>query len=144
MKKVNLCLFFLRNDEADNLLEAEQTREEDGAAIDGKGDDKANHPVDIQLLDEEGDQRDGDHEQHDMEPIAAAHVEFEDALGDEVLQECRDGLHAEAGAGCAHRLEPWNDDEIEQDIDNHARSGYKIELLEAAVGGKQGAEDVSC
>ena len=55
MKNVNLGLFFLGNDESDNLLEAQQTGEEDGAAVDGKGDDKTKHPIDIQLLDEESD-----------------------------------------------------------------------------------------
>ena len=59
MKKVKLGFFFVRDDEAYNFLEAEQTGQENGAAIDAEGDDKANHPIDIQLLDEEGNQRDG-------------------------------------------------------------------------------------
>ena len=51
MKIVVSGLFFLGKDEADNLLEAEQTSEEDGATVDEESDTEANHPVDIQLLD---------------------------------------------------------------------------------------------
>ena len=51
MKNVTLGLFFLRKDKADDFLEAEQASDEDGAAVDGKGDDEAKHPIDIQLLD---------------------------------------------------------------------------------------------
>lgn len=52
MKNVILAFFFLGEDEAENFLEAEQTGQENGAAIYRKGDDETNHPVDIQLLDE--------------------------------------------------------------------------------------------
>ena len=113
MKKVILSLFFLGKDEADDLLEAEQTGEEDGTAVDGEGDGEANHPVDMQLFDEEGDDGYGDHEEDDVEPIAATHVELENALGEKVLQEGRDGLHAEAGAGGTHGIEARDDDEVE-------------------------------
>ena len=143
MKKVNLGLFFLGEDEADNLLETEQTGEEDGAAVDGKGDDKTNHPVDIQLLDKEGDDGDGNHKEDDVEPIATAHIELEDALGEKVLHEGRDSLHAEAGASSTHGIKAWDDDEVEQDIDDHTSGGHEVELFEAAVGREQRAEDVS-
>ena len=142
MKNVNLGLFFLGEDEADNLLEAEQTGEEDGPAVDGKGDDKANHPVDIQLFDKEGDDGDGNHKEYDVEPVATAHVELEDALGEEVLQESCDSLHTEAGAGGTHGIEARDDQEVEQDVDDHTSGGNQVELLEAAVGREQGAEDV--
>ena len=66
MKNVTLGLFFLRKDEADDFLEAEQTGKENGAAVDGKGDDEANYPVDIQLSDKEGDQDDGGKEYDDV------------------------------------------------------------------------------
>ena len=55
MKKVNLGLFFLGDDEADDFFQAEQTGEEDSTAVDGEGDGEANHPVDIQLFDKESD-----------------------------------------------------------------------------------------
>ena len=51
MKIVVLGLFFLGKDEADNLLEAEQTSEEDGTAVNKDSNPEANHPVDIQLFD---------------------------------------------------------------------------------------------
>ena len=43
MKKVNLGLFFLGKDKADDFLEAEQSGEEDGAAIDGESDNETDH-----------------------------------------------------------------------------------------------------
>ena len=85
MKNVNLGLFFLGEDEADDLLEAEESGEEDGATIDGESYCKSNQPIDIQLFDKECHKGDGGHEKDDMEPIAAAHVELEDAFGKEVL-----------------------------------------------------------
>ena len=51
-------------------------------------------------------------------------------------------MHGKAGAGRAYRLESRYDDEIQQDIDGHARCRHKVKLLEAAVGGEQGAENV--
>ena len=143
MKNVKLGLFFLWKNEADNLLEAEQSGEEDGTAIDGEGDGKSNHPIDIQLLDEEGDRNDTGHEKEDVKPITATHLELKDALGEEVLQKRRDGLHTKAGAGRSDSLESWYDDEIQQDIDDHACRCHQVELLEAAIGGEQGTEDVS-
>ena len=85
MKKVNLCLFFLRNDEADNLLEAKQTSGEDGTAVEGKSDDETKQPTVDQPMGENGDDDDASEEKHDMKPIASTETEFEDALGDEVL-----------------------------------------------------------
>ena len=143
MKNDILGLFFLGEDKADNLLEAEQTGEKDGATVDGKGDGEANHPIDIQLFDKEGNGSDGNHKKDDVEPIATAHVEFEDALGEEVLQEGRDSLHTEAGAGGTYGIEARDDQEVEQDVDDHTSGGNKVELLEAAVGREQGAEDIS-
>ena len=143
MKKVNLGLFFLGEDEADNLLETEQTGEKDGTAVDGKSDGEANHPVDIQLFDKEGDEHDAGHEKEDMEPIATSYLNLDNTFGKEILQESRNGLHAEAGAGRAYRLETRYDDEIQQDIDDYARGGHEVELLETAIGGEQRAEDVS-
>ena len=86
MKNVNLGLFFLGEDKAEDFLETEQAGEEDGTAVDGKSDGESNHPVDIQLFDKEGNDGDGDHEKDDVEPIAAAHVELKDAFGEKVLQ----------------------------------------------------------
>ena len=77
-----------------------------------------------------------------MEPITSLDLQFQDAFGEEVLQEGGDGLHAEAGAGGAHGIETRDDDEVEQDVDGHAGTCHDVELLEAAVGGEQGAEDV--
>ena len=142
MKNVNLGLFFLGKDEADNLLEAEESGEEDGTTIDDKGHCKSNQPIDIQLFDKECHKGDGGHEKDDMEPIATSYVELEDAFGKEVLKEGRDGLHAEAGAGGADRVESWDDDEVEQDVDDHACSSHQVELFQTTIGGKQGAEDV--
>jgi hypothetical protein len=62
MKKDILCLFFLGEDEAHDFLEAEQSGEENGTAIDGKSDDETNHPVEVQLLDKEGNHDNGNHE----------------------------------------------------------------------------------
>ena len=142
MKNVNLGLFFLGEDEGDDFLEAEQTREENGSAVDDESNGEANQPIDIQLLDKEGDDNDACHEKDDMEPIAPTHLNLEDALGEEILQESRDRLHAETGTGGTYGKEARNDDEIQQDIDDHARCCHKVELLEAAIGGEQGAEDV--
>ena len=142
MKKVTLGLFFLGEDEADDLLEAEQSGEEDGAAVDGESDDEANHPVDIQLFDKEGHDCNGDHEKDDVEPIAATHFQLEDTFGEEVLQEGCDGLYTEAGTGGTDGVKSRNDDEVEQDVDDNACRCHKVELLEATVGGEQGAEDV--
>ena len=144
MKKDKLGLFFLEEDEAHDFLQAEQSGEENGAAVDGESDEETDYPVEVQLLDEESDCDNGNHEQDDVEPIAATHVKLEDALGTDILQESRDGLHAEAGAGGTHGIEARDDDEVEQDIDDHASGGYEVELLEAAIGGKQCPEDVSC
>ena len=144
MKNVTLSLFFLRDDEGYNLLKTEHAGEEDGAAVDGKGDDKADHPVDIQLLDKEGDRDDSDQENDDAEPVATVQFDLQDALGEEVLQERRDGLHAEAGAGRSDGFEPRDDNEIQQDVDDHASRCHKVELFQTAVGGEQGAEDVGC
>ena len=143
MKNVSLGFFFLRKDEVDDILEAEQASDEDGAAVEGKSDDKTKQPTVNQPMGENGDHNYGDEEKHDMKPIASTEIEFEDALGNEVLQDGSRGLHAEAGEGGTHRLESWYHNEIQQDIDDHARGGYKIELLEAAVGREQCAEDVS-
>lgn len=85
MKKVNLGLFFLRHDEANNLLEAEQASGEDGAAVEGKSDDKTKHPTVNQPMGENGDHDYGSEEKHDVKPIASTKFEFEDALGNEVL-----------------------------------------------------------
>ena len=144
MKKVKLGLFFLGKNKADNLLEAEQTGEEDSAAINDEGDAEADNPVDVQLFDEEGNYGNRGQEQDDMQPIPTTQVELEDALGEEVLQEGGDGLYAEAGAGGTNGLETRDDDEVEQDVNDHARCCDEVELLEAAVGGEQSAEDVCC
>ena len=142
MKNVNLGLFFLGEDKGDNLLETQQAREENGTAVDSKGDGEAEHPVDIQLLDKEGDQSDGGKESDDVEPIPTTDFQLQDALGEEVLQESRNGLHAEAGAGGTHGIEAWDDHQVEQNVDDHASRCHEVELLEATVGGEQGAENV--
>ena len=136
MKKDNLGLFFLGKDEADNLFEAKQTGEKDGAAVDDKCDDEANHPIDIQLLDEESDQGNGGEENDDVKPITTLDFQFQDAFGEQVLQESRDRLHGKAGASRAYRLESWYDDEIQQNVDSHACCRHKVKLLEAAVRGE--------
>ena len=43
-----------------------------------------------------------------MEPVSGSQFQFEYPFANEVLCERRDGLHAEAGACGAHRLEPWD------------------------------------
>ena len=144
MKKDKLGLFFLGKDEAHDFLEAEQSGKENGTAIDGKSDDKTNHPVEVQLLDEEGDHDYRNHEKGDVEPIATTHFEFEDAFGKEVLKESCDSLHAEAGGGGTHCIKARDDHEVEQDIDDDAGCSHEVELLETAIGGKQCPEDVSC
>ena len=136
MKKVKLVLFFLWKDEADDFLEADQTGKENGAAVDGKSDEEGDDPVEVQLLDQEGGQGGGGQEEEDVHPIAATHIELEDASGKEVLQKCRQGLYAEACGGGAYRLETWDDDQVEQDVDDHPCRCHEVELLEAAVGGK--------
>ena len=112
MKKAKLCLFFLGDDEGHDFLETEQTCEEDGTAIDGKSDDESQHPVEIQLFYKEGDQDDGGQENDDMEPIATAYFQFQNAFGKQILQESGDGLNTKACACCAHRIESRYDDEI--------------------------------
>ena len=144
MKKDNLDLFFLGKDKADDFLEAEQSGEEDGTAVDGKGDDETNHPVEIQLLDEEGDQSDGGQEKEDVKPISPAYFQFQDALGEQILKESRNGLDAKASAGRTDSLEPRYDNEIQQDIDDYACRRHKVELLQAAIGGEECAEYVGC
>ena len=144
MKNVNLGLFFMWNDKADNLLEAQQAGEEDGSAIDGKRDGEPNHPIDVQLFDNESDHDDRSHEQHNVKPITPIDFQLQDAFGEQVLQESGYGLHAKAGAGRSHRLESWYDDEIQQDIDDYARSRHEVELLQTAVGREQCAENVCC
>ena len=119
MKNVDLGLFFLRKDEADDLLKAEESGEKDGAAIDGKGHCKSNQPIDIQLFDEECYKSDGGHEKDGMEPITASHVELEDAFGKEVLQEGCYGLDAKAGTSGTNRIKPRDDDEIQQYVDDN-------------------------
>ena len=89
MKNVNLRLFFLGKDKGDNLLETQQTREENGTAVDGKGDGETEHPVDVQLLDEEGDQSNGGKESDDVEPITTSDFQLQDALGEKALLQKR-------------------------------------------------------
>ena len=113
MKKVKLGLFFLGKDEADNLLEAEQSGDENGTAVDGKCDDEANHPIDIQLLDEVGNHNDSDKENENVKPIATVYFQFQDAFGEQILQKSRDCLHGKAGAGRTDSLESRYDDEIQ-------------------------------
>ena len=66
MKKVNLDLFFLRKDKADDLLEAKQTSEENGAAVDDKSYGESDNPVDIQLFDKPCDCDNGGKEEDDV------------------------------------------------------------------------------
>ena len=143
-KKCKSGVFFLRHDEADDFLEAEQSGDENGSAVDGKRDGKSNHPIDIQLLDKESDHGYSGKENKNVKPITAANLQFQDAFGEQVLQECRHDLDAEAGAGCSDRLESWYDEEVQQDIDDDACGRHEVELLEASVGSEQGSENVSC
>ena len=76
MKKVKLSLFFLWDDKANDFLETEQTREENGSAVDGKGDGESNQPIDVQLFDKECNSRYCEHEKDDMEPITTIHLEL--------------------------------------------------------------------
>ena len=62
MKKVKLDLFFLWKDKTDNLFEAEQLGKEDSTTIEDECDGKTNHPVDIQLFEEECNQNNGGQE----------------------------------------------------------------------------------
>lgn len=144
MKNVNLGLFFMWNDEADNLLEAQQAGEEDGSAIDGKRDGEPNHPIDIQLFDKQSYHNNRGKENKNVKPITPIDFQLQDAFGEQVLQEGGYGLHAKAGAGRSHRLESRYDDEIQQDIDDYARSCHEVELLQTAVGREQCAENVCC
>ena len=77
-----------------------------------------------------------------MKPITASYFQLQDALGEDVLQDGCDGLHAEAGAGGTHGIKARDDDEVEQDVDDHTGPCHEVELLEAAIGGEQGAENV--
>ena len=76
MKKVKLGAFFLGENEADNILETQQTGEEDGAAIDRKRDGEANHPIDIQLFGDSCDPNDRGKEYENMEPITPVNLKF--------------------------------------------------------------------
>ena len=67
MKKVKLGIIFLRQDEAYKLLEAEQTGEKDGAAVEDKGDGELKQPVEVQQLGKISDRSDGDGKQEDMQ-----------------------------------------------------------------------------
>ena len=136
MKNVTLDNFFLRNDKGDDFFQAEQTSEENDTAVDGKGDDETEYPIDIQLFDEEGGQSDGGKKNDDMKPITSSDFQLQDAFGKEVLQKGRDGLYAEAGAGGTHSEETRDDNQVKQDVDDHASPCHKVELFEATVGGE--------
>ena len=136
IKKVNLGLFFLGQDEADDFLEAEQTGEENDAAIDDKCDGETNHPIDIQLLAKSCNQDDCGKENENVEPITPADFQFQDVFGEQVLQKRRYGLDAETGAGRTNSLESRYHDEIQQNIDDDTCSRHEVELLQAAVGGE--------
>lgn len=85
---------------------------------------------------------DAEQEKEQMDPVSASQFQFEDLVTNEILCERCDGLDAEAGAGGTHRLEPWDNDEVQQDVDDHTGSRHQIKLLEAAVGREQRAENV--
>ena len=142
MKKDKLGLFFLGKDEVDNLLEAKQSGEEDGTAVDGKSDNETEHPVDIHLFDQEGDQGDCGKEKDDVEPIATAQVNVQDAFGKQILHEGGDSLNTEAGACCAYRIESRDDNKVQQDVDDHTCCCHEVELFETSIGGKERSEDV--
>ena len=143
MKNVKLGLFFLGKDEADNLFEAEQTGKEYGSAVDGKCDGKANYPIDIQLFDKECNHNYSGQENENVKPIPAVYFQFQDAFGEEVLKESCYALDAEAGAGRSDRLESRNDEEVQQDIDDHARCRNEVQLFHATIGSEQSAKNVS-
>ena len=143
MKKVNLGLFFLWNDEADDFLDTQQTCQENNAAIDDKRDGEPNYPIDIQLFDKQSDHDNRGKENKNVKPIAPVDFQLQDAFGKQVLQESGYGLYAKAGAGRSHRLELRYDNEIQQDVDDDTRCCHEVQLFQATICGEQGAENVS-
>ena len=142
MKKDKLGLFFLGEDQAYDFLQAEQSGEENGTTIDGKSDDESKHPVEIQLLQKEGDQGDGGKEKDDVEPKATVYFQLQDTFGKEILQKGRYGLDTQAGAGRTDSLETRYHYEVQQDIDDHSCRCHEVELFEATVGGEERAKNV--
>ena len=98
--------------------------------------------MDLKCFDEISADDDASEEQQEVDPIGGAQLEFEDFLGNEILCEGGEKLHAEAGAGGTYGIEPRDDEEIQQDIDDHPGGGYEIKLFEAPVGREQRAKDV--
>ena len=84
-KKCISRVFSFGHHQSHDFLETEHTGEEDGSAIDGKGQKESNHPMDVKLLGQQSDYYDAGKENRDVYPITSAEFELEDAFGNNEL-----------------------------------------------------------